>query len=63
MPINPHRRREVERIVNDFYLGYPMGYLAERYGKPRAAIEAIIRKFVAPAGRRAGTPPKSKSNV
>ena len=53
-PINPHRTSEVAEIVNDFQMGHSVMFLARRYGKPRAAIETIIRKFTAPGGRRGG---------
>lgn len=54
MPINPHSGSEVTAIVNDFQMGHSIMFLARRYGKPRHAIEAILRKFVAPGGRRGG---------
>ena len=54
MPINSHMSNEVAAIVNDFLLGHSVTFLASRYGKPRAAVEAILRKFVAPGGRRGG---------
>lgn len=49
--MNPHMSDEVAAIVNDFQCGHSTSWLAARYGKPRHAIEEILRKFTAPRQR------------